>query len=102
LDSRSISHPELPEETQHNFSYYPILLNSEKEMLKVQNRLNEEYNYPRRYFYPNLTRLPYVTYKETPVAQDIASRVLCLPLSPYLEDKTIQKISSLINEVVNH
>ncbi len=70
-------------------------------MINVQKKLNDDFIYPRRYFYPNLTKLPYVNFVETPVAQDVASRVLCLPLSPYLEEKTIKKISSLINEVVS-
>jgi dTDP-4-amino-4,6-dideoxygalactose transaminase len=100
LTRRGISRPTIPEGTQFNFSYYPILLETENDMLNVQDRLNEDYIYPRRYFYPNLTTLPYVNYVDTPVAHDIASRVLCLPLSPYLEDKTIKRISSLINKVV--
>jgi dTDP-4-amino-4,6-dideoxygalactose transaminase len=36
--------------------------------------------FPRRYFYPALNTLPYVDYQICPVAEDIARRVICLPL----------------------
>jgi len=101
LSNEEIYHPEIPEHTQYNYCYYPILFRSEEMMLTVQKSLNEDNIYPRRYFYPNLTRLPYVRYEQTPVAQDIASRVLCLPLSPYLEEDTIKRISYRILESLN-
>jgi len=98
LSNSKISHPIMPDQTLYNYSYYPILFTSNETMLRVQKRLNEENIYPRRYFYPNLTRLPYATFQETPVAKDVASRVLCLPLSPYLDEKTVKRIASLIVE----
>ncbi len=102
LSINEISHPKIPEQTQNNYSYYPILFRSEETMLNVLNHLNENNVYPRRYFFPNLSKLPYVKYEQTPVAQDIASRVLCLPLSSYLKEKTVKFISNRILESITH
>jgi dTDP-4-amino-4,6-dideoxygalactose transaminase len=46
----------------------------------VRAKLTEAGFGTRRYFYPALNRLPYVTGGAMPVAEDAASRVLCLPM----------------------
>ena len=66
--------------TEWNFSYYPILFQTEKQLLKVQKALNEEQIFPRRYFYPSLNTLRYVSGSDMPISESIASRVICLPL----------------------
>ena len=43
-----------------NYSYFPILFKSEKELLKIQKALNSEQIFPRRYFYPSLDTLEYI------------------------------------------
>jgi dTDP-4-amino-4,6-dideoxygalactose transaminase len=53
--------------------------------------------YPRRYFYPSLEALPYIESNLCPIAEDIAKRVLCLPLYTTLEEKDIETIVNLIN-----
>jgi dTDP-4-amino-4,6-dideoxygalactose transaminase len=65
---------------EFNYAYYPIIFKTEKELLKNLENLNAHRIYPRRYFNPSLNKLPYVTYKEMPVSEDISTRVLCLPL----------------------
>ncbi len=69
------------EGTQWNYAYYPILFKSEVALLKAQEAFHAHNIYPRRYFYPSLHYLPYVAACEMPIAQDIATRILCLPLS---------------------
>lgn len=67
--------------TEWNNAYYPIVLKTEELLNKVMAACNTEYIYPRRYFYPALNTLNYVNYKEMPIAESIAKRVICLPLS---------------------
>lgn len=71
----------LRSDTEWNFSYFPILFDSEVELLQAQKSLHAQEIYPRRYFYPSLNTLPYVVPVEMPVSQDVSRRILCLPLS---------------------
>lgn len=66
--------------TIFNYSYYPVLFNNEETLLKMKKSLEEYEIFTRRYFYPTLNRLPYVTFQDTPVADDVSRRILCLPL----------------------
>jgi dTDP-4-amino-4,6-dideoxygalactose transaminase len=63
-----------------NFAYYPIVFESEAQTLRVKENLERHEIFPRRYFYPTLSTLPYVGTSYTPIANDIARRVLCLPM----------------------
>lgn len=82
-----------------NCGYYPIVFSSEKQMLKVRERLRAENIFPRRYFYPSLNLLPYISWSsEVPYAESISKRVMCLPLYPELEQKDVTRIAQLIHE----
>jgi dTDP-4-amino-4,6-dideoxygalactose transaminase len=81
--------------TEWNYSYYPVRFASEALMLKVKDELNAIEIYPRRYFYPNLNRLPYIQYREMPVTDEISCRVLCLPLSHMISDQDIKRVISV-------
>lgn len=81
-----------------NYSYFPVMFRNEKTLLKVQAKLNEQHIYPRRYFYPSVntfTRL--VPYTSMPVSEDVASRILCLPLYYTLSIKDIERIVETIH-----
>ena len=65
-------------------------------MLKIKEALAAANINARRYFYPSLNRLPYVTASSCPVSENIASRVLCLPLYPQLDPDSIKVISDII------
>ena len=81
-----------------NYSYFPIIFDSEEKLLEIQSVLNNENIFPRRYFYPSLNTIPYVKSMATmPFSERIASRVLCLPLYAGLENKYVSKIVELIN-----
>ena len=80
-----------------NYSYFPVIFKDEESMLKVQTKLNDEHIFPRRYFYPSVntfTRL--VSYTPMPVSENIASRILCLPLYYTLSEEDIDKIVNCI------
>lgn len=85
-------------QTEWNYSYYPIIFNSEEQLLKVEALLIENKILARRYFYPSLSKLSYVNNaNDVSVSEDIAARILCLPLYYGLIDKEVIKISNLIN-----
>ena len=81
----------------NNCSYFPVIFENEKLLLSARKKLNDSNIFPRRYFYPTLDQLPYVSSKKQMVfAKDIASRVLCLPLYPSLKTEVIDKICRII------
>ena len=95
--------PAIPEGTVYNYAYYPVLFNSEALLKKVQETLNQNWIHPRRYFYPSLEDLPYVTRNaKCPVADSIASRALCLPLYDTLTPEEIDMIFRIILRVQNN
>lgn len=82
-----------------NCSYYPVILDSESTLLRVERALKDEEIIPRRYFYPTLNSINYIKTKGyTPVAEDIAPRVLCLPLYADLDKGSIVRITQIINK----
>lgn len=88
--------------SQWNHSYYPIIFESEEQLLKALNTLNDNWIYPRRYFYPSLTNLQYVEPQVTPVADSISKRVLCLPMYYGLREEDITFISRLLLRAQNN
>lgn len=91
-----IQRPKKQNNLQYNYAYYPVVFKSESELLNVFSILGENDIYPRRYFYPTLNKLPYVTGEPCPVSEDISLRIACLPLYPDLTDEEVKKISDLI------
>lgn len=85
------------ENTEWNYSYYPVIFESEEQLLKAQKSLNEKDIFPRRYFYPSLNTLNYVDNTELPVTDSIAKRVLCLPL---YHDLKKEEIGAIINTLL--
>jgi dTDP-4-amino-4,6-dideoxygalactose transaminase len=64
--------------------------------ITYQYRRNEFNVHPRRYFYPSLNTLPYV-HPQCPVSESIANRILCLPLYPGLNHKSVKNIAEVVN-----
>jgi dTDP-4-amino-4,6-dideoxygalactose transaminase len=80
-----------------NFSYFPAVFPDEAACLKVLNSLMENHIFPRRYFYPSInTFTKLVPYTPMPIAEDIASRILCLPLYFTLSETDMERIIHII------
>ena len=77
-----------------NHSYYPVLFESEAQLLKVKAALEAQNIFTRRYFYPSLNTLPYVAPSKCPVSEDVATRVLCLPIYAQLEEAELKRVVS--------
>ena len=68
-----------------NYSYYPVLFESEGKLKQCIRHLNENGIFPKRYFTPSLDNLTYIKSSyDVPVSWEISSRILCLPLYPDL------------------
>lgn len=78
-----------------NYAYYPILLESEAIAMHTQKTLNNAGIFPRRYFYPSLHNVNGWG-GECPNSQDVASRVLCLPLFHDLTVEDQVRVGSVI------
>lgn len=75
----------IPGDIDYNYAYFPAVFPSETKLLQVLEALKTKDIFARRYFYPALNTLSYVEGRYCPVAEDIAKRVLCLPLFHDLE-----------------
>jgi dTDP-4-amino-4,6-dideoxygalactose transaminase len=85
----------------HNYSYFPIFINAEEfgsSRDDVYDELKSRDIYCRRYFYPLITEFPMYHQEKCsyagrfPVAERIASQVLCLPIYPDLTNETIELV----------
>lgn len=83
----------ITDNTDYNYSYYPVIFDGEESLLEAKQRLEENKIFPRRYFYPSLNTLPYLPDKfDCPVSEDISKRVLCLPMYYQIEERDIERI----------
>lgn len=102
LDFSRITRPRLTPGMDYNYAYYPVVFDSEETLLAVVDALKAQDIAPRRYFYPSLNTLPFVgPYQSCPVSEDIALRVLSLPLYPDLTEATVDQIATIVNQAVS-
>lgn len=97
LVNAPITRPQAPEGWTTNHAYYPVLFRSGEAMLRVKAALEAEQIFPRRYFYPSLDTLPYVSAEACPVSRSVAERVLCLPLYPGLAATEVDRIAAIVS-----
>ena len=88
-------------DSTQNYSYFPIILESEEQLKKVVKALNLKDIFPRRYFYPSLDTLTYINPNQfCKISRDISKKILCLPIYPDLHVKQQKKIIEiLINNI---
>ena len=91
--------------TEPNYSYFPILVNESKARLnrnQIYESLKANGILTRKYFYPLISRFKYYAginqsnSRELYFAEQMASRVLCLPIYPSLEAWEQSKIINAI------
>lgn len=84
---------------EYNYAYYPVVFKNETELQNVFTVLKNMDIFPRRYFYPSLNTLPYVSGVPCPISENISSRIACLPLYVGLQDSVIETICDTIKQV---
>lgn len=83
-----------------NYSYAPVVFKNEKELLKVREKLNLNNIFARRYFYPSLDSLDFISsclYCET--SRELSERILCLPLYSELEKIHLEEIINILKGI---
>ena len=102
LDGCPIARPQIATGCDYNHAYYPVIFKSEAELTSATKMLNLNNVFPRRYFYPSLSNLPYVEGRRAPIAEDICRRVLCLPLYHALSTEEVDMICRLIKRAIRY
>jgi len=91
-------------EVEHNYSYFPVLVGPDYPLKRDQlyDALRASGIHARRYFYPLISNmpmyrgLPSAVPANLPVAQEVAARILCLPIYPDLGDADLQLIIDIV------
>ena len=87
-----------------NYSYFPVLVEKDYSISRdaLYQCLKDRNIYGRRYFYPLISNfpmyrsLPSAQRSNLPVANQMADRVLCLPIYPALTDSEVESIVAAI------
>jgi dTDP-4-amino-4,6-dideoxygalactose transaminase len=84
--------------TNWNYSYYPVIFEKESILLEVLNKLNQNKIFPRRYFNPSLNKLNYLSSSnmELSVSESVSNSIICLPLYFDLENESINAIAEML------
>ncbi len=93
--------PQPPAGLIYNYAYYPVVFGSGELMLRVRHALLAQDILPRRYFSPSLNTLPFLREdlkRSCPVSEDIAGRVLALPMSAELTEAEVIGIATLVRD----
>lgn len=94
----------LPSNSQQNYSYFPIIVESAYSLTRddLYQKLLDHNVYARRYFYPLISDFPMYrglassTKSNLAIAKNISDSVICLPIYPALEASDQVDIISII------
>lgn len=90
---------------KHNYSYFPIFVDSSKYGMtrdELYFKMRNQNVYGRRYFYPLISTfstyrgLPSATKENLPIATKMADEVICLPMHHALSEEDIQRVVTCI------
>jgi dTDP-4-amino-4,6-dideoxygalactose transaminase len=100
---KGITYQQINENCTMNYSYFPVIFESEEILLNVRKALNDKNIYPRRYFYPSLDTLNYLRSTEVmPISNRISKQILCLPMYDSLKEDEINLICDIISNSLNN
>jgi dTDP-4-amino-4,6-dideoxy-D-glucose transaminase len=108
-DIVGITVPEPAADSEPNYGYFPILVNSEYPMSRdaLYQRLRDSDVYARRYFYPLISSmpmyrgLPSAAPGNLPNAKMISDQILCLPIYPDLSAEDQDRIIDIVRPAAN-
>lgn len=85
--------------TSWNYSYFPVIFDTEEKLIKAELLLKANDILARRYFYPSLSTLPYVECESMEIAESVSRRILCFPLYVDLSSEIIDNVITIINSI---
>lgn len=97
-DIKYVSMPEPMRNASVNRAYFPVVFRSEKTALEVFIKLAELKISSRRYFYPALNLLDYVQSNPMPIAERVASSILCLPMFHTMPQKVAEDVIAVVKK----
>lgn len=103
LDGVKLHRQRISAGVEYNYGYYPVVFPDQETMMLVREALINNGIMPRRYFYPSLNTLSYLQhhgYMSCPVSENLALRVLCLPIYDSLLKDDILKISKVVKDFI--
>ena len=95
-----LKQPEAINGTEYNYSYYPVVFDTEEKMLKVKFMLEKIGVGTRRYFYPSLNNLPQYQGGSCPISESVSERVLALPFYYQMEAGDVKMICDCIKKAL--
>ncbi len=98
LNETGLVYQQIATDTAYNYSFYPVLFQSEDLLNECAVALNRNNISPKRYFYPSLNRLNYVLAQTCAISEDISKRILCLPLYYDLGVNEIDQIAAVVKK----
>jgi dTDP-4-amino-4,6-dideoxygalactose transaminase len=88
---------------KHNYAYCPVILPSKAVTTAALESLAAVGIQARRYFFPALNRLSYLTTTNScPIAEDIAVRVICLPMSSDVTSAVQHRVADILLAAAAH
>ncbi|GGZ76691.1 DegT/DnrJ/EryC1/StrS family aminotransferase [Algibacter mikhailovii] len=97
VGNNNLSFQKIKKQVEYNYAYMPIVFKSERQLHKITKALREQDVFPRRYFYPALNTIEYLSGQYMPIAEDISKRILCMPLYFDLTEDDVDNICEIIN-----
>ena len=97
LECLPILYPSVNQESC-NYSYMPIILQTEEMVLKVMAELEKIDVIARRYFYPSVNTYKIFKSQSCPVSEEMASRSLCLPCHDRVDILKVDEICRIIRK----
>lgn len=103
-DVPGIRLPDAWDSASHNYSYFPVFVGPEYHLSRdaLYEKMKAAGVHARRYFYPLISNMPMYSHclgakvDNLPIANAIASEVLCLPIYPDLTHSDILKVVNLV------
>lgn len=84
-----------PIEAGYNYAYFPLVFETEQELLEKMEVMEQHQISVRRYFYPSLNELDFLkVHDDCPVSESISRRVICLPL---YHDLTVEEQNLILS-----
>ena len=80
----------------NNYSYFPVIFNTESDCVRVQKALEDIGVIARRYFYPSVNEMKIFQPSSCPISEGISRRILCLPCHDRVNVFDVGKITQTI------